>query len=670
MAWFFRSLQSDKRGSVLPIAAVAVLLSAALIGSGVDLSRAYRAKNRLQSACDAAVLAGRRAETTNGFDNVAQTQAENFFTANFDDDRQDTHDTSFVPFSDDDGETVRGIAQTKSANLLMPIFGFEEVEIRVECQASMGVGNSDVVMVLDTTGSMNWNMGGGGSSGERMDALQDAMKNFYITLQQATSGTNARIRYGFVPYASSVNIGRLLYDTDPSYIADTWEYPSREAVYRIETTQQFDHWGNPVYSNGSSTDDLSPDWERYGSNFYWNNGDCQSSLPKSGSWANDPTKPTTSNSTYTNSSGQRVTQTTTTQRQTRREYACLKVYNIWYVPYWRNAVRNQNSHQYATQNPVYTTIENRIFDHWVYKQVSYDTSVFKTGSSVTLQLNENGSGQPSNMTSSWNGCVQARSTSNADTFSYSSVSGMQPSEAYDLDIDLVPDADDATKWGPMWPNVTWKRRQKISGKWYLTNSEASSGVWMGNPSDVVCPKEAQLLAEMEQADFNAYANALTPNGGTYLDVGLVWGGRLLSENGIFADNVSEAPGNGGEVSRHLIFMTDGEMAPNIDTLTAYGIEYFDRKTTPDGESYGYVGDGCCHSASDDVARHTSRFLAVCKAIKASGIRLWTIAFTTSSTSDLQTCASEGSAYTASDAEELNEAFQEIAKQVGELRIVR
>ena len=33
---------------------------AAMIGSGVDMSRAYMAKTRLQSACDAAALAGRR----------------------------------------------------------------------------------------------------------------------------------------------------------------------------------------------------------------------------------------------------------------------------------------------------------------------------------------------------------------------------------------------------------------------------------------------------------------------------------------------------------------------------------------------------------------------------------------------------------------------------------
>lgn len=650
---------------MLPIAAVAMLLSAALIGSGVDLSRAYRAKNRLQSACDAAVLAGRRAETSNGFDQTAETQANNFFTANFDDDRQDTHDTSFEPYSDDDGETVKGIARTKSANLLMSLFGFEEVAIEVECEASMGIGNSDVVMVLDTTGSMDFNMAGYGSSGERMDALQEAMKNFYVTVEQATRGTNARVRYGFVPYASSVNIGHILYDTDPSYIADTWTYPSRRPIYRIETTQTPNGWSDAVETTTTSPIESDSGWQAFG-NFYWRSSDCQSSLPRSTQWQNDPVQPETT--TYINDAGQRVTVTTTfIQRQSRTDYACGS-YFIGYLPYSRKYTRGTKRVQTATQDPAYTTTETRIFERWSYEQVTHPTDEFKTGDWTTLLIGESG-GQPAAMTSRWNGCVQAAKSIPAETFSYSSVTGMQPSGAYDLDIDHVPDADPDTKWGPMWPNVTWKRQEQNSGRWYLKSGAASSGVPMSGSGDVVCPKEAQLLAEMDQDDFNDYADALTPKGGTYLDVGLVWGGRLLSENGVFADNVKEAPNNGGEVSRHLIFMTDGEMAPNIDTLTAYGIEYFDRKTTPEGENYGSVRANCCASRSDDVARHTSRFLAVCRSIKASGVRLWTIAFTDANAADLETCASDNSSYSAGDAEELNEAFQEIAKQVGELRII-
>jgi len=76
------------------------------------------------------------------------------------------------------------------------------------------------------------------------------------------------------------------------------------------------------------------------------------------------------------------------------------------------------------------------------------------------------------------------------------------------------------------------------------------------------------------------------------------------------------------------------------------------------------------SEGDADARHTSRFLAVCEAIKAKGIRVWVIAFTSGLSADLKTCASDDSSYVATNATDLNTAFQEIAKQVGELRITQ
>ena len=61
---------------------------------------------------------------------------------------------------------------------------------------------------------------------------------------------------------------------------------------------------------------------------------------------------------------------------------------------------------------------------------------------------------------------------------------------------------------------------------------------------------------------------------------------------------------------------------------------------------------------------------MCAAIKARGTRLWVIAFSTSLTSTLSTCASPDSSFTADSASSLNTAFQEIARDVGELRIVQ
>ena len=96
---------SDRRGNVLPMAAIGMILSALLVGGGIDISRGYRAKNRLQSACDSAVLAGRRAVATSGLDTPAKTQANAYFATNFDNSSLETTSTSFVPSSDDNGQT-------------------------------------------------------------------------------------------------------------------------------------------------------------------------------------------------------------------------------------------------------------------------------------------------------------------------------------------------------------------------------------------------------------------------------------------------------------------------------------------------------------------------------------------------------------------------------------
>src|SRR3546814_5617390 len=104
-------------GNILPMAAMGMIVAAIIVGSAVDLSRAYRAKSRLQAACDAAVLAGRRTVTTKGFDAAAEDAADDYFATNFYDDRFQTRSPSFLPTADDKGNTVAGKASTVLATV-------------------------------------------------------------------------------------------------------------------------------------------------------------------------------------------------------------------------------------------------------------------------------------------------------------------------------------------------------------------------------------------------------------------------------------------------------------------------------------------------------------------------------------------------------------------------
>jgi hypothetical protein len=620
---------SDKAGNVLPIAAIAMLVAAAVVGSAVDISRSYRVKNRLQSACDAGVLAGRHAVSTNGFDSTASTAANNYFNVNFDEDTQGATGTKFTPTSSDNGVTVNGTASTTLSTLIMRLFGFNDFSLTVTCASSMGMGNADVMMVLDTTGSMTEALG----SSTRIKALRDAMNNFYTTVKTATSGTNARVRYGFVPFSSTVNVGKLLYDLNPSYIADSHTYQSRQATY-IE-------YGSPTSTSGPSYQNYSTSWWYYYDGVsYKNSSSCNAALPPNDSDYQDYGSPST------NTSGNPpVVTVTTTQEQRKATYQCYEQrWNKHYVIVQYATRDKVTSTAYAGASYTTTPSATAVFSHWTYMPVTYNTSVYKTFSAATTYTGSNGTA----VTSTWAGCIQERQTVNTGSFSYSSVSGISPSGALDLDLDTAPTSSDSTKWKPLWPEVGYLRNSTSNPT--LSNTSTGSAVSYG------CPTTARKLAEMDATAYTTYVNSLKAEGSTYLDIGMIWGGRLISPTGIFQDNVNEAPTNGGEVSRHLIFMTDGEMAPWQYMQQAWGIEWWDRRVTTDG---GYW---------NDVTGHNSRFRVACDAIKAKGIRVWVIAFTTSLSTDLTYCASTDSSFVAADAAELNAAFQEIANEVGELRV--
>jgi len=609
----------DTAGNVLPMAAMGVIIGALIIGAAVDTSRNYLAREQLQSACDAATLAGRRTVTTGGFDTASEAAANLYFSTNFKDSTQGTRSTSFKATSDDDGKTVSATASTVLDTVIMRIFGYDTFNISVTCASSMGVGNADVMMVLDTTGSMTSSLSGS----TRIAALRTAMKNFYTTMTNATADTNARVRYGFVPYSTTVNVGNLLNDLDTRYLADTHDYQSREYV----TT-------SPVVTYSSVTGPTS--YSKTASTTYTSQALCIAAYPSTtnpaNTWVNNGSASTTNTS---NSPSDGITTTKVSQGQRMYEYMCqsstVNRQTVWTV-YGRYYTRT-----------MYTTN----YGEFHYHKIAYDTSIYKTFAAVNSPTGTRGAA----VSSTWNGCILERATVAKPAFSYSSITGISPSGAYDLDLDSPPKIGDVTtQWAPMWPSIAYRRYDGNSN--YTTDQTI-----FGASATSYCPAKAQLLTEMSETAFNTYADSLVAEGSTYLDTGIIWGGRLLSPQGIFSSNVNDEAANGGEVSRHLIFMTDGIMEPNYLINQAWGMEYWDRNVTDDGYT-------------NDAARHTQRFLAACEAIKDKGIRIWVIAFTSGLSTDLKTCATDNSSYTANSASALNTAFQEIAKQVGELRVVK
>ena len=637
------ALLKSSAGNVFPMTAAAVFVLAGLVGGGVDMSRAYMAQNRLQNACDAGVLAGRKAVTNNGFDATAKAAADSYFNVNFAS-QANVSGTKFTPTTSNKGSTIDGTASTIVDTTVMNLFGFRQIPLSVSCMATMQVSNSDIVMVLDNTGSMGWSLSG--TSGTRMDALQDAMESFYTTLAAATQGTNARVRYGFVPYSTTVNVGKLVYAVNPAYIADSNTIQSREAQYvDIERdTDEVESYKDPVYNTQTSTSGSNySNWVDH-SGSYDKSWKCNNSRPNNTSWSNSGTATTSSNS-YINANDYRITETVTRQPQSRTVYRCEKKSRKNYWVQKQTQTRDLITTQTGSEEPVYKKETITEFDRYVYKPVSYDTSAYKTGSSVSTVTGSDGS----QVSSTWKGCIEERDTVASGSISYNSLTGPSPSGAHDIDINSAP-TNDATRWKPYWPEVAYYR---YTNSGYYTNSDS----FYGSKATTRCGVQAQLMKTMTKGEYDTYRNSLITVGNTYHDIGFIWGARLASPSGIFASNVNKKPLNNGNVSRHLIFLTDGDMDTSISQYTSWGIEIHDRRVTDDG-----------YTSSN--GRHTARLLAACEAAKAEGIRVWVIAFATSMTSALESCASEDSDFMALNSSELTKHFQDIANQIGELRVVQ
>jgi Flp pilus assembly protein TadG len=652
---FLHRLARDARGNTLAIVGAALVPLAGMIGSGVDMSRAYMAKTRLQSACDAAALAGRRVMQNDTLDATVTNEATRFFNFNF---PQRLYNTAtFTPaVTRPSSGTVRVTASTTIPTSIMKIFGFTSLPLSVTCDASLNFVNTDVMLVLDTTGSManDANDLPTTPANSKIQALRDAVMALYDQLaptQTQLQAAGMRLRYGVVPYSSSVNVGALIRSVNAAYLSDSVTYQSRLANY---------HTLNSSSSAGATY------WEYYTSTAPYSTtnvalatsitqGNCLSFMNNQsfGGFTPTPTNPTSGGPPpATTVVASFPSDNSATQGGNNGEWG------------WTGAPDTSGTNESCRRKRTDTTTTyNYTYTDDIYQPVTYDTSQYKLGNAVTLASADNGSTPTSgsysaqalppiatgesDTTSTWNGCIEERDTVNTIT---SSSGYAIPATAYDLNVNLIPNSA-ATRWRPMWAAVVHLRTPG--------SASATSGTWMGglNNANWACPVAATRLTAWTRAAMQSYVNTLNPLGGTYHDIGMIWGARMLSSGGIFADSPDTF--GGMPVSRHIIFMTDGQLAPNCNSYTAYGVEQNDMRVT---------GAGSCPNQYD---RHLQRFKMICNAAKSMNISIWVIAFGTSLSTDMQQCASNANqASTAADRNALIARFQQIGSQIGALRLTQ
>ncbi|HEX8388364.1 MAG TPA: hypothetical protein VF636_05050, partial [Sphingomonas sp.] len=451
----------------------------------------------------------------NGF--AARDVALQFFNANW---KMRSYGTqTFTPQFNEANGVVTGTMSTDIPMTLMRIFGETTRNVAVTCQSEMRLLNTDVMFVLDTTGSMDTPL----PSGEtRMDALRVAVKCFYETLAQldiidevcgtgpAPSGGVApgtQLRFGFVPYSSNVNVGGVL---PANAIANTWQYQTR-------TFTGVRQWSNWAQSRNASNQliHVAPK----------DNGECP----------NAPGAPANKQYRYAkgNVSG--------AQRCIQEERSNL--------PLWRYA-----------QSPV-------------------DVSALKNGGSFPRTFTRQQIGddaQDEQIT--WDGCVEERQTVRAAN--YTPIPAQANDLNIDM---LPVNGAVATQWGPVLPQLTFWRRitNNLNQRNLAVHANTPNRYYRGALS-YACPTAARRLRDYNVAggpnDFMAYVNSLRPAGNTYHDIGMIWGQRLASPTGMFAADNALTP-TGGAIERHLVFMTDGDTNAMEYDHNAYGLPWYDRRQT-------------------------------------------------------------------------------------------
>jgi Flp pilus assembly protein TadG len=222
-----------------------------------------------------------------------------------------------------------------------------------------------------------------------------------------------------------------------------------------------------------------------------------------------------------------------------------------------------------------------------------------------------------------------------------------------------------------------------------TNSKNNNVTYDQNGSDSdsrPCSIQPVQFLTKNQTTLTNAVNAMTANGSTIIPSGLLWGWRMLSSdwsgsvagtnNGwISSDTTLPRPETTQGLQRVAILLTDGENDPG----TPAGLmpqPYFNQfavgNQTLKAPTLGLNG---VISSPDNLNTFQ---LGVCSAMKQSGIIIYSITFGAYGTDSasvaaqqtMQSCATPGNYYHAPDNTTLNTIFQQIAGNLGVLRLTQ
>ena len=647
--------RKDERGAFGVLFAVMAIALIAFSGAAVDFTVLEQARTRAQVALDAAALALQSHIYDTNAAKTIQTQAQTLLTGQLADaattwkscqaDNSGTAPCAYVTTPTID--TTNG-QLTLTANLKVPMYfvslvGVTQIPAQIVSVATRKKLALEVAMVLDNSGSMYYTMGYNSHINDtdptRMDTLQSSATCaanilFYgvTSCSASTSGltANPNVKIGLVPFTQAVNVG-------PSNYNASWL--DRTGAASI-TRNNFDNDDDTSTTFTGSVDRIALITgmkDKNGNALSW--GGCVEA--RANPYDTDDTPPTTGDTLYTPYFA--VDEPGSANSAGGHTYGGETYYNTY--------ISDSPSACNQTIGCTWTEVKTKCNSWSDCKSAYYggtDTNTYTKGSTTYAH-------PPSSCS-----CSGETILTDSGTNTYTG------SGSYGRTYTRVRTCNDTYTPTGLTNREYQERLCKYTGA-QLAYSTSAGNVFGPNGD---CPAASVLPLTSTPSTVISAINAMSPQGGTNITEGSVWGWHVLSPDSPFS---SKGAAYSSTTSKVLIIMTDGENTIYPGTNMNYDT-FYSAYAYPWNNRLGVV------TSSDTTLEGimNSRLSTVCTNAKAAGITVYTIGVDVADTSDptgnqtlLTNCASETSyAYFPNTASDLQNAFVSIANQLAALRLAK
>lgn len=190
-----RQWWNSNAGAVMPLMAVSIIALVGMTGAAIDTGRAQLVQSKLSSALDAAGLAAGSNINTQD----VETEVQKYFDANFPDDYLGSEVTELVATVNEDNTVISLSAEAVVPVRIMQVLGFDTLTVRATSEITRQTKGLEVVLILDTTGSMC-------SPCSKIEALKDASHDL-IGILYGEDENPDNLYVGIAPFSQNVNIG-------------------------------------------------------------------------------------------------------------------------------------------------------------------------------------------------------------------------------------------------------------------------------------------------------------------------------------------------------------------------------------------------------------------------------------------------------------------------------